>query len=303
MLRPGESLSLLLLTLGLLVPRAAACGLEHCPRPKVRAQEAPSVAWGLQHKRLGGESGDGRYTEGALHVRRPLGSRWRLGAHLPFGYLATVSGGRWGLGNPMAYAEAAWGPPASAARAFEPALTAGLQLELPLGDAAAGIASGHPMAMPYATLAFPGTRLTAHASLGLAARLDALPGVHGQADRASAGHVHAGHTPDQHAAADLPAPLSQANPHAPYELLFRAGLSLPLPSRRLEPEIALYGARVLFTRGDPGALTPMAGSVALAVRAGRGLVVKPRWERSLASPGRFAWSTGVDLKLDLPGWK
>jgi hypothetical protein len=83
----------------------AGCGLDHCPRPKLLPKEGPSVAWSLEHTRLGQEASSVRYTQSSFHPRFPLGTRWSLGGHLPFGYLQIGGFGTWGLANPMVYAE------------------------------------------------------------------------------------------------------------------------------------------------------------------------------------------------------
>lgn len=245
------------------------------------ARENPSLAWSMDHTDLTRGAAEGDFTQGAFHLRYPLGARWVIGSHLPFGYLRDAGRGHWGLANPMAYGE--W----SAKPAPRHAFAFGIQLELPFGDARDGIASKHAMAMPYTSHVWRGAALLTHASLGFAAQIPD-------------GHAHAGAPDDsRQAAAEEEAPL-QARPHEPYELLYRFSAAFPWERARLEPEAFLSGARVVAGEADAG-LDHVGLGLALGIRAHRGLLIKPRGERQLTRPARFAWSTGVELKLDLRG--
>lgn len=273
-----HALLLLILVLGLAAPPARSCGLNHCPRPKLDVREKPSLAWSVDHTDLASRAGNGSFTQGALHLRVPLGAHAVLGSHLPFGFLRSSTQGHWGFSNPMAYGEWVMRPAATQA------VTLGLQLELPLGDTRGGIASEHAMAMPYAAYAYRGRLGVVHASSGFAAQ---LPG----------GHSHAAPAEDHSAHGGAPAPLL-AKPHEPYELLYRISMALPLETLRLDPEAFLSGARVAFA--DPGVQLHHVGvGAALGVRVSRTLLLKPRWERQLTHPARFGWSTGIDAKVEL----
>lgn len=262
---------------------AWGCGLDHCPRPKLLMKERPSLAWGLEHTRLGQEGTANRYTQSSLHLRLPQGSNWILGGHLPFGYLQTGTSGHWGLANPVAYAE--W----MARPAPTQSLTMGLQLEVPLGDNESGIASGHAMAMPYLTYSAQGYRVQAQASAGFMAQL-------------SGAHAHSSPVQD-HSRHDGSAAsgsgLVEANPHEPYEFVYRFSMALPMERLRIDPEISLAGARVLFPE-ESIATDFVSAEAALGLKLTRTLVLKPRWEQQLTHPGRFAWSTGLDVKFDIP---
>lgn len=275
--RKSPAVLLLILLLGAAAQPAGSCGLDHCPRPKLAAREKPSLAWSVDHIALAPRSGSGSFTQGALHLRHPLGGHAVLGSHLPFGYLRSATEGHWGLANPMAYGEWVMRP------APAQAVTLGLQVELPFGDTRGGIASEHAMAMPYAAYAYRGGFSVVHASLGFAAQ---LPG----------GHSHAPAV-DHRAHGGTAAPLL-AKPHEPYEFLYRLSLAFPIEAYRLEPEAFLSGARVAFA--DPGEQVHHVGAgAALGFRLSPSLLLKPRWEQQLTSPGRFGWSTGIDAKVEL----
>lgn len=268
---------LLILALGPALPTAWSCGLDHCPRPRLSEREKPSVAWSLEHTDLAPRARRGSFTQGALHLRAPVGAHAVIGSHLPFGYLRSGAEGHWGLANPVGYGE--W-----IARPTAPqAVTLGLQLELPFGDTRGGIASEHAMAMPYAAYAYRGGRGILHASLGFAAQLP-----DGRSHAAAGDHsAHGG------AAAPLP-----AKPHEPFELLYRLSVAVPWEARRIEPEAFLTGARVAFAEAGAQVHHVSAGA-ALGFRVSRGLLLKPRWEQQLTSPARFGWSTGFDAKAEL----
>jgi hypothetical protein len=306
MLHPFKSRALLLL-IALAVFGAAeafACGLDHCPRPKAGPKDRASLGWSLEHVDLGSRAPDSRYTQGAFHLRLPFGDGWRLGGHLPFGYLRTADIGHWGMGNPMVYGEKslAW---TRAGRGFEDgrpsfrqSLSLGLQVELPLGDDADGIASGHAMAMPYLTYTLQGSRLRTQVSAGFSAQ---IPDGHSHGHEAEAEGAHAGHAGHDHVVASAlqPAlPAIEVNPHDPYELLYKAALSLPLAAGRLIPEAGVYGQRVLFSDRD-SSLDFITAEAALGIRAAGDLVFKPRLRRQLLSPGRFDWSLGMDFQYEL----
>lgn len=244
------------------------------------ARENPSVAWSMEHTDLTRGAAEGDFTQGAFHLRYPVGARWVIGSHLPFGYLRDAGHGHWGLANPMVYGEWTTKP------APGHALTFGVQVELPFGDTRGGIASEHAMAMPYAAHAWRGSVLLTQASVGFAVQVPD-------------GHSHDGAVdPSRHTAA-VGAPL-QAKPHEPYELLYRFSAAYPWERARLEPEAFVSGARVVAGETDAG-LDHVGLGIGLGIRATRGLLIKPRWERQLTRPARFAWSTGVDLKVDLRG--
>lgn len=274
----SSALLLLILVLGLAAPPARSCGLNHCPRPKLTVREKPSLAWSVDHTDLAPRTGSGSFTQGALHLRLPLGAHAVVGSHLPFGYLRSATDGHWGFSNPMAYGEWMLRPAASQA------VTLGLQLELPFGDTHGGIASEHAMAMPYAAYAFRGRVGVVHASLGFAAQLPD-------------GHSHAASAVDHSAHGGPAAPLL-AKPHEPYELLYRISMAHPLEIPRMEPEAFLTGARVAFA--DAGVqVNHVSVGAALGFRVSRSLVLKPRWEQQLTYPARFGWSTGLDAKVEL----
>lgn len=285
MRRPLQPLALLLLIAGLgpAALSAAACGLDHCPRPQPASRERPSAAWSIKHTDLTRGAAQGDFTQGALHLRYPLGRRWAAGSHLPFGYLRNAGAGHWGASNPMAYAE--WIARPAPGHAF----TFGLQVELPFGDTRSGIASAHAMAMPFATHAWRGRGVLTHLSLGFAAQ---VPDGHSHADASGPdGHAHNAETAE--------APL-QAKPHEPYELLYRIGAAFPWESAGFEPEAFLTGARVVA--GGSGIDRDFVGiGVGLGIRASRSLLIKPRFERQLTRPARFAWSTGLEFKVDFRG--
>jgi hypothetical protein len=280
LLLPAHPVLFLIGFLGAAGAPLSACGLEHCPRPDLRSREYPSLGWTLAHTDLSRDGLEGRFTQGAFHLRYPMGTHFALGGHLPFGYLRGSADGHWGLANPMAYAEGAARPsPAHT-------LTAGLQVEMPFGDSHSGIASEHSMAMPYASYAFRTRRIATLVSTGFSAQ---LPGGHSHGGT----DAHAGH-----AGYEGPAERAlEANPHEPYEVLWRAGISAPVEALRIEPEAYLYGARVAF--GDGVAEDPMVAGAALTVRLGRALQVKPRWERPLAGTPRFAWTTALEVRYAL----
>jgi hypothetical protein len=278
---PASKSPAVLLLIALLGPAARParpCGLNHCPRPGLAVREQASLAWSVDHTELAPPSGSGSFTQGALHLRVPLGARAVLGGHLPFGYLRSATEGHWGLANPMTYGE--WRLRPAAAQA----LTLGLQFELPFGDVHGGIASEHAMAMPYAAYVYRGGLGAAQASLGFASR---LPG----------GHAHAAAAVDHSAHGGPAAPL-EAKPHAPYELLYRISLALPREAFRMEPEAFLSGARVAFA-GAGEQVHHLGLGAALGLRVSRSLLLKPRWERQLTHPARFGWSTGLDARVDL----
>lgn len=274
---------LLIFTAGLMAYPASGCGLDHCPRPKLLMKERPSIAWGLEHTRLGQDVSRNRYTQSSLHLRLPQGSSWIIGGHLPFGYLQTGTSGHWGLANPVAYAEWMARPKPTQS------LTMGMQLELPLGDDESGIASGHAMAMPYLLYSAQGRRVQAQASVGFMAQI-------------SGGHPHTS-TETEHSLHDGSAAsgsgLVEANPHEPYEFVYRFTAALPVERFRIEPEVGISGARVLFPEGSI-ATDFVSAEAALGLKLTRTLVLKPRWEQQLTHPGRFAWSTGLDVKFEIP---
>lgn len=274
----SPAILLLILVLGPAAPPARSCGLDHCPRPKLAHREKPSLAWSLDHTDLAPRSESGSFTQGALHLRLPVGSHAVFGSHLPFGYLRSGTQGHWGFSNPMAYGE--WVARFGAAQAF----TLGLQLELPVGDTHGGIASEHAMTMPYAAYAYRGGPGVVHASLGFAAQ---IPG----------GHSHAAPAEDHSAHGGPAAPLL-AKPHEPYEVLYRISMAHPLKAFRMEPEAFLTGARVAFA--DPGRqIHHVSAGAALGFRVSPSLLLKPRWEQQLTHPARFGWSTGIDAKVEL----
>ncbi len=289
---------------------ASACNLGHCPRPKPALKENPTLGFYVDHADAVDGDPASAFTQVSLHARLPLGNHWALGGHLPLGYLQGPVRDRWGLGNPMAYAE--WLARPAAAHA----LSLGAQVEIPAGNAETGVASEHAMIMPYSAYAFRGTRAVFNASLGLSAQISGDhahghgDGVGAEAAAAEGTAMHAGHVGhEEHAAGGLPASTTaardlpvQANPHAPYEFLYRFSLALPLvlPFAKLpvEPEVGLSGIRVLGPEEDsPGDFLGVEG--AMGFRLARTLLLKPRWERQLTHSSRFAWKTGVELKVDL----
>lgn len=166
-------------------------------------------------------------------------------------------------------------------------LTLGLQVEFPLGDTRDGIASTHSMAMPFGAYALRWNRVFAQVSAAFAAKIPGwdFPSV----EKGDDDNNHAAHAPEV-----------SAIPHAPYEWQFRAMVGWFLPVFRLEPEVGISGARVVDAGGggDKG-YTALEGG--LGLRPGTGLLLRIRGKSELDGPARFAWSTGLDMRLELPG--
>lgn len=307
MLHPLKSPAVFLLILweAAFAASSFACGLGHCARLGVSTMERPVLGLSVDH--ADGVDGDARnaFTQTVMHARLPIGSNWALGGRLPLGYLQTAAAGHWGLGNPLAFAEWVARPELPQGLRASQAFSLGMQIELPVGDVESGIASDHAMIMPYAAHALRGSRFLLNASLGLAAQVSgAHHHDHGDdAESAMSAHaMHAGHSSVEAAAVE---PVSaedlavQANPHAPYEFLYRIALALPLHGLPLEPEAGVSGARVLFAEaGDAPDYVSLEG--ALGIRLARAVLLKPHWEQQFTHPGRFAWKAGVDIKAEWP---
>lgn len=218
------------------VPASASCGLHVCPRPV--EEDAPAFSAGVRTRATGFEVAGvtGWYAQVSPRVE------WRPGR-----FVFAAEGG-WvrlerdggeaveGLAN--AVVNAAY------ARRVAPAWTAeaGLQLELPVGDDAKGLADDHVMLLPW---------LGAVRDFGPAWRAAIRVGY---AQAAEAGSHHHGASGDAHHAAGGDRPLFRVaheghdhgdgsnpvlvNAHGDRELHLRAGVSRRVPRGAVEVFVA-----------------------------------------------------------------
>lgn len=153
MRRSGRLVALVTVAvIGAAGPSRAGCGLENCPPVEARSGGVLT---------LEARSWVGRVTgTGAANHTRPradvqgcflgahlrLDPRWRLGVTVPAARIEPDDDAResqTGLGNPVIHAELS--PPGTF-------LSAGMQVEIPLGDDEAGVADDHWAILPYLRL-------------------------------------------------------------------------------------------------------------------------------------------------------
>jgi hypothetical protein len=204
---------------------SATCGLQFCPRPA--SMDAAAWEAGLRTRLVtfasGGGSAGGADASGSYAVVAPR-ALWRPGlfaraltfsAEVPLTRLQTGGESRTGLSNPLL--AAVYGRRLSHAWSGE----AGLQLELPLGDAAHGLADDHVMALPWIGLGRELGSTGSWRASGMAGYSQALePRGHGEEEGVLVKVAQVTHNGEDHGAAPV-----LVNPHGDREIHWRAGLA------------------------------------------------------------------------------
>jgi hypothetical protein len=264
-------------------PLHASCGLHFCPR----VQEQPKAAsWqlGYTFNRSGFDIGGahGTYSEGVADIRYMRGDAWTVDLHVPFLALTVDSRTVFGFANPLALAEYRLHPGAGRMLGF------GLQTEIPLGDADAGLAQEHFMLMPYAAISQSLRRLFFSFTSGVSF---ALTGSHPHASDATApGH-------GAHGALGAGSPL-YVNPHEDFEWVYRVSAGANLWNGRAHPELFVSGQRVLGEVKSGAARDYLNVGFTAPVRSGR-LILSPNLEVPVTEDHRFDWTVGMGVGIRL----
>ena len=244
----------------------ANCGLEHCPLHHGESEHSHSVSLNTNHTSFNLDSAAGRYeavTVGYTYMGFP---HWLLGGNLSAIALRVGSETEYGISNPLLFASwfTRWNP--------EGVVYLGLQLELPLGNEHAGMASHHFMVAPYVLMEQSFGSAFGNASLGYSQAVS----------------LHEHEESEIH-------PL-YVNPHEDQEILYRMGTGLRQNAGRFKEQVYLDG------RYAPGDLELSLGRRHLCVGAlleaalGKRLAAGPKVELPLISPKRFDWKAGLEVK-------
>ena len=246
------------------LPAEASCGLEVCGMPDV----APSAGdrefsfWtGARFVNFDLGPRDGHYTEIPFHLMVPAPSPWRGGAQTSLVFLDDGTENNSGLTNLLLFAERRLGENNGAS------ISAGGQLEVPVGDDEDGIASDHWELIPYAAVRQPTAVLPWSALAGFRFSLED-------------GHGHG---------RGRGTPLF-VNPHEDKEFLYRFSV---FPARRMgefAPEIFVDGQHALDGPSDGTGFLSLGGK-ALADFGGWRL--GPTAEIAVTKPRRFDYKLGV----------
>ncbi|MBL4637061.1 MAG: hypothetical protein JKY56_24620, partial [Kofleriaceae bacterium] len=155
----------------------------------------------IRHVEFSLPEGQGSYQESIISVAVQPFAKWRIGGWIAPVRLSTGGETTLGVTNPVAFVEREY----SIRNNLK--MVVAMQLEVPLGSSAEGIASAHTEILPYLGVSYRMERLTLQLNLGLAMAL-------GESD--SHGHDHA-------ADSDHETPLL-VNPHEDKEALSRAAV-------------------------------------------------------------------------------
>ncbi len=288
------SLMVIVTLLILLLPHraVASCGLDVCPLDSAQAEGDERQVAEVQlpvlfqlNKFTVGDT-EGHYVESLLRAEYRRFEHWVFAASLPIVHLMVDDDNRTGLGNGVILTE--WQFPLAASLSA----SLGAQVELPIGDFDAGIASDHVEALPYGRITMARGRIRAGADLGFRfAVASDEEEAEDSLEYPLIGFLRP-HTP-----ADGDGNVLYVNPHEERELLYRAMVGYTFMDDVLAPAAFVHGQRVLS--GDSETKTYVNGGFQLRCRLNQQLELMLLGEVPLTSPGRIDWRTGMGVTLHL----
>jgi hypothetical protein len=270
----------------------AFCGLESCPRIDPHGQTHSTTA-GARARVIGFDIGDesGYYgiVSPHLFVRIPFVSHLSVGAEVPWVSLHTADDDVSGLGNPLLTAQYA------RRLSHDWSAEAGLQLELPLGEADQGLADDHFMVLPWIGGRFEGG--TAWYASGVLGYSQAVGGEEEAVDTSASARLaplsKVAHNGVDHGAA-VATPLL-VNPHGDREVHWRAAVGYRPRERWTLEGFALGTAditesdAVYFTRAGVSCEWSLTSAVGLQVVADAPVTAARRSEATVAVDIKVGW--------------
>lgn len=262
-------LLLFLFCLGSMSKVFAACGLQGCPSiSETETKNRLVIDNQLTFTKFNLEHRKGDYVMFTPHIHYYGWSRFVVGG---FASLVNLDDGHetnTGFGNPVIYGEYVFSERDSVK------LSAGTQIEFPLGDDDKGIAGDHTAVLPYLGYRQPLKRIGLFSQVGYR---------HSFSD-SSDGHAGGGHTP------------LLVNPHGDKEFVYRAGVEKMADKSGLFGRLNIDGQHVID--GDDEGKGFLTANGYVGSRVGDQTRVGLLVELPVSNPRRFDSRVGLNLVLN-----